>query len=74
MVEMSAKPYTDVRIQNLDHTTIPVRDQFAAARFYAVVFNGEIDHVGRPFGTLGPRLDQARSDIKLAPRNGDQGL
>lgn len=48
-VETSAPPASATRIRGLDHATVPVRDQFTAARFYACVFNAEIDHVGRRF-------------------------
>lgn len=51
---VSANPHPELRIQILDHTTLPVRDQFAAARFYTVIFNGEIDHVGRSFLRAAP--------------------
>jgi predicted enzyme related to lactoylglutathione lyase len=37
-----------VRIRGLNHFTLPVRDRYAAARFYTAVFNCEIDHESAP--------------------------
>lgn len=53
-VASSVPPATKTRIRALDHATLPVRDQFAAARFYVCIFNGEIDHLGRYFFQRAP--------------------
>jgi catechol 2,3-dioxygenase-like lactoylglutathione lyase family enzyme len=39
---------TGVRIRGLNHFTLPVRDRYAAARFYTAVFNCELDHESAP--------------------------
>ena len=39
---------TQVRVRGLNHFTLPVRDRYAAARFYCAVFNCEIDHESAP--------------------------
>ncbi len=57
-----------MRVRGLDHTTVPVRDQFRAARFYAVVFNGEVDHVGRGFLNIAP--ESIREGLDQSPHQG----
>ncbi len=44
----SAPAGTRVRIRGLNHFTLPVRDRYAAARFYTAVFNCEVDHESSP--------------------------
>jgi len=47
-LETSAPAGTRVRIRGLNHFTLPVRDRYAAARFYTAVFNCEVDHESSP--------------------------
>ncbi len=44
----SVHPGMQVRIRGLNHFTLPVRDRYAAARFYCAVFNCEVDHESSP--------------------------
>ena len=41
-------PDARLRIQALNHTTIPVRDRYKAARFYVAVMGGEMHHESSP--------------------------
>jgi catechol 2,3-dioxygenase-like lactoylglutathione lyase family enzyme len=43
-LETSAPAGARVRIRGLNHFTLPVRDRYAAARFFTAVFNCEVDH------------------------------
>ncbi len=47
-LETSAPAGARVRIRGLNHFTLPVRDRYAAARFYTAVFNCELDHESAP--------------------------
>ena len=47
-LEMSTSAGAQVRIRGLNHFTLPVRDRYAAARFYTAVFNCEVDHESAP--------------------------
>jgi predicted enzyme related to lactoylglutathione lyase len=47
-LETPAAAGARVRIRGLNHFTLPVRDRYAAARFYTAVFNCEIDHESAP--------------------------
>jgi catechol 2,3-dioxygenase-like lactoylglutathione lyase family enzyme len=47
-LETSPATGTRVRIRGLNHFTLPVRDRYAAARFYSTVFNCELDHESSP--------------------------
>ena len=41
-------PDARLRIQSLNHTTIPVHDRYKAARFYVAVMGGELHHESSP--------------------------
>lgn len=43
-LETPTRANTALHITGLSHATLPVRDRFAAARFYAAIFNCDIDH------------------------------
>ena len=43
-LETPTRPNTALHITGLSHATLPVRDRFAAARFYCAIFNCDIDH------------------------------
>src|SRR6266849_6107360 len=47
-VETSSPSGTRMRIRGLNHFTLPVRDRYAAARYYTAVFNCELDHESSP--------------------------
>lgn len=48
MSEWDINPDARLRIQALNHTTIPVRDRYKAARFYIAVLGGEMHHESAP--------------------------
>jgi catechol 2,3-dioxygenase-like lactoylglutathione lyase family enzyme len=46
--ELDINPDARLRIRALNHTTIPVRDRYKAARFYVAVLGGELHHESAP--------------------------
>jgi catechol-2,3-dioxygenase len=46
--DININPDAGLRIQALNHTTIPVRDRYKAARFYVAVMGGELHHESSP--------------------------
>lgn len=46
--EWDINPDAALRIRGLNHTTIPVRDRYKAARFYVAVLGGEVHHESAP--------------------------
>ena len=48
MSELDINPDASLRIRALNHTTIPVRDRYKAARFYVAVLGGEMHHESAP--------------------------
>jgi catechol-2,3-dioxygenase len=48
MSELDFNPDSPLHIRALNHTTIPVRDRYKAARFYVTVLGGEIHHESDP--------------------------
>ena len=57
-IETTASEGVDIRIRGLSHFTLPVRDRYVAARFYAAVLNGEVVHELDPEAV---RLGRARA-------------
>ena len=48
MSEWDINPDASLRIRALNHTTIPVKDRYKAARFYIAVLGGEMHHESAP--------------------------
>lgn len=48
MTDENINPDATLRIRALNHTTIPVRDRYKAARFYVAVLGGEAHHESDP--------------------------
>jgi len=48
MSDQNINPDASLRIQALNHTTIPVRDRYKAASFYVAVLGGEMHHESAP--------------------------
>ena len=46
--EMDINPDANLHIRALNHTTVPVRDRYQAARFYVAVLGGEMHHESAP--------------------------
>lgn len=46
--DININPDAGLRIRALNHTTIPVRDRYRAARFYVAVLGGEMHHESAP--------------------------
>ncbi|MGE5538218.1 MAG: VOC family protein [Gemmatimonas sp.] len=46
--EMDFNPDAPLHIRALNHTTLPVRDRYKAARFYVAVLGGELHHESAP--------------------------
>ena len=48
MASSDFNPDAPLHIQALNHTTIPVKDRYRAARFYVAVLGGEVHHESAP--------------------------
>lgn len=48
MSDENTNPDAALRVRALNHTTIPVRDRYKAARFYIAVLGGEAHHESAP--------------------------
>jgi catechol 2,3-dioxygenase-like lactoylglutathione lyase family enzyme len=46
--EVNNNPDAKLRVQGLNHTTVPVRDRYKAARFYVAVLGAEMHHESAP--------------------------
>lgn len=46
--DMNINPDASLRIQSLNHTTLPVHDRYKAAAFYVAVLGGEMHHESDP--------------------------
>lgn len=60
VTEIAPRLQRQVRLQGLSHFTYPVRDQYAAARFYTAIFNSSIGHLSKDFLESCPSEVRAR--------------
>lgn len=47
-LDPNVNPDSPLHIRGLNHTTVPVRDRYKAARFYVAVLGGEVHHESDP--------------------------